>query len=42
MAEKTKADQSEKVIIIEPRHEKTCLQGLRLDKTQTSLVSYRD
>ena len=26
----------------ELRHEKTCLRGLRPDKTQTSLLSYRD
>ena len=26
----------------EPRHEKTCLQGLRPGKTQTGLLSYRD
>ena len=26
----------------EPRHEKTCLQGLRQGKTQTGLFSYRD
>ena len=26
----------------EPRHEKTCLRGLRLGKTQTGLLSYRD
>ena len=27
--------------IYEPRHEKTCLRGLRPGKTQTSLLSYR-
>ena len=27
---------------IEPRHEKTCLQGLQPGKTQTNLLSYRD
>ena len=26
----------------EPRHEKTCLGGLRPGKTQTDLLSYRD
>ena len=26
----------------EPRHEKTCLPGLRPGETQTSLLSYRD
>ena len=26
---------------IEPRHEKTCLRGLRPDKTQTGLLSYK-
>ena len=25
----------------EPRHEKTCLQGLRPGKTQTGLLSYK-
>ena len=29
------------VIIIEPRHEKTCLRDLRPGKTQTGLLSYR-
>ena len=28
--------------LIEPRHEKTCLRGLRPGKTQTGLLSYRD
>ena len=27
---------------IEPRHEKTCLRGLRPGKTQTDLLSYTD
>ena len=26
----------------EPRHKKTCLRGLRSDKTQTDLLSFRD
>ena len=26
----------------EPRHEKTCLQGLRPGKTQTGLLSFRN
>ena len=30
------------LFIFEPRHEKTCLQGLRSGKTQTRLLSYRD
>ena len=30
------------VLLIEPRHEKTCLRGLRPGKTQSSLLSYRD
>ena len=28
-------------VIFEPRHEKTCLQGLRPGKTRTGLLSYR-
>ena len=28
--------------LFEPRHEKTCLQGLQPGKTQTGLLSYRD
>ena len=31
-----------KCCIIEPRHEKTCLRGLRPDETQTDLLSYRN
>ena len=30
-----------RLTIYEPRHEKTCLRGLRPGKTQTSLLSYR-
>ena len=30
------------LVLIEPRHEKTCLQGSRSGKTQTGLLSYRD
>ena len=30
------------IILYEPRHEKTCLQGFWPAKTQTSLISYRD
>ena len=29
-------------LLIEPRHEKTCLWDLQPDKTQTGLLSYRD
>ena len=29
-------------ILFEPRHEKTCLRGLRPGKTQTGLLNYRD
>ena len=29
-------------LIFEPRHEKTCLRGLRQSKTQTGLCSYGD
>ena len=29
-------------LTIEPRHEKTCIPGLRPVKTQTGLLSYRD
>ena len=29
-------------LLIEPRHEKTCIRGLRPGKTQTGLLSYRD
>ena len=28
--------------VCEPRHEKTCLQGFRLGKTQTDRLCYRD
>ena len=28
--------------LFEPRHEKTCLRGLRPGKTQNSLLSYTD
>ena len=28
--------------IYEPRHDKTCLRGLRPGRTQTGLLSYRD
>ena len=28
-------------LVYVPHHEKTCLQGLRLGKTQTSLLFYR-
>ena len=29
-------------LLIQPRHEKTCLRGLRPGKTPTGLLSYRD
>ena len=32
---------NDKISISEPRHEKTCLRGLRLGKTQTGLRSQR-
>ena len=31
----------QRICIFEPRHEKTCLPGFRLDKTQTGLCSHR-
>ena len=30
------------MLLLEPRHEKTCLRGFRPGKTQTSLLSHRD
>ena len=30
------------LFLYEPRHEKTCIRGLRQGKTQTGLLSYRD
>ena len=41
-AQKTEAKALMLASIIEPRHEKTCLQSLCPGKSQTSLLSYRD